>query len=319
MIDVRGLEKRFRRVKAVDGVTFQVEHGETFALLGPNGSGKTTTLKCIAGLVIPTAGEVTINGIRLAREPVAAKASISYLPQRFTFPEQVTAREVLDFYRRLRHLSEDAVDAALDRCALQDAAGRLVSEFSGGMIQRLGIAVAILSDAPILLLDEPTASLDPERASDFRRFLGSLKQQGKTIVFSSHVLSDVEMLADRVAILVEGRLRAVETIASVREKLNAQSLLHVRLGNPQGRFNSVVSAAGGAAVQCSTDGLTISALPEDRNGILRALEASGAEVLSFSTVEPSLEDIYMRYIHEDAVGLPPTDRGGLCKPVAAAG
>lgn len=319
MIDVRGLEKRFRKVKAVDGVTFRVERGETFALLGPNGSGKTTTLKCIAGLVIPTAGEIAINGISLASEPVAAKASISYLPQRFTFPEQVTAREVLEFYRRLRHLNEDAVDAALDRCALQDAAKRLVSEFSGGMIQRLGIAVAILSDAPILLLDEPTASLDPERASDFRRFLGSLKELGKTIVFSSHVLSDVEMLADRVAILVEGRLRAVETIASVREKLNAQSLLHVRLGNPHGRFNSVISAAAGTAVQCSTNGLTISALPEDRHGILRALEAAGAEVLSFSTVEPSLEDIYMRYIHEEPVDLSDSDRGGLRKPAAAAG
>jgi ABC-type multidrug transport system ATPase subunit len=319
MIEVLGLQKRFGNVTALDGVSFDVQPGETFALLGPNGSGKTTTLKCLAGLVTPSVGQIRINGIDLASNPVASRAAISYLPQRVAFPEQATAREVLDFYRRLRNLPLGRVEAALERCAFGDAADRLVSEFSGGMVQRLGLAVAVLAEAPILLLDEPTASLDPEGAADLRAFLLSLRETGQTIVFSSHVLSDVDLLANRVAILVGGRLRAVETIASLRSDLNTRSLLQVRLGNNSNQLCGVARAASGSAVRCSTDGLTISALPENRYGILHALEEAGAEIISFSTVEPSLEDIYLRYIHENPSDLSPAGHGGLREPVAAAG
>jgi ABC-type multidrug transport system ATPase subunit len=319
MIEVRGLEKRFGGVTALDGISFGVDPGETFAFLGPNGSGKTTALKCLAGLVIPSAGQIRINGIDLSSKPVACKAAISYLPQRVAFPEQVSAREVLDFYRRLRHLPVGRVEVALEQCAFGDAADRMVSEFSCGMMQRLGIAVAVLADAPILLLDEPTASLDPEGAAAFRAFLASLKELGKTIVFSSHVLSDVNLLADRVAILVSGRLRAVKTIAALRNDLNTQSLLEVHLRNTNKRFCAVATAAGGSGVRCSAGGLTISALPGERYRILRALEGAGAEIVSFSTAEPSLEDIYLRYIHEDPFDLSAADRPGLREPVAAAG
>ncbi len=320
MIQVQGLGKRFRDVVALQDVSFEVTRGETFALLGPNGSGKTTTLKCLAGLTLPSSGVIRIEGVDLARNPVAAKSSFSYLPQHVTFPEQITAREVLDFYRRLRRLPADRMEAALDDCALRDAADRLVSEFSGGMTQRLGIAVALLSDAPMLLLDEPTASLDPESAAAFRGLLESLKQRGKSIVFSSHVLSDVDRLADRVAILVGGRLRAVETVGALRAEMNTQALLRVRVSNPHKRFCAVAVAAGAAGAQCSTDGLAIAAAPPARRRILHALEQAGAEIASFSTVEPSLEDIYLRYIHEDPRdAAAAADGGRLREPAAAAG
>jgi Cu-processing system ATP-binding protein len=319
MIEACGLVKRFGSVTAIDSVSFDVQRGETFALLGPNGSGKTTTLKCLAGLVLPSAGHILIDGIDLAHQPVAARAAISYLPQHVAFPEQVTAREVLDFYRRLRNLPPGRIQDVLKQCALGEAANRLVSEFSGGMLQRLGIAVAVMADAPVLLLDEPTASLDPEGAAALRAFLGTLKERGKTILFSSHVLSDVECLADRVAILVGGRVRVIESVAALRSELNSRSVLRVQLGNTHMRFCAVASAAGAAGVYCSTDGLTISTSPSVRYHILRALEAAGAEILGFSTVEPSLEDIYLRYIHEDPADLSPRCSCRLREPAAATG
>lgn len=319
MIEVRNLSKRFGGFTALQNISFQVEKGETFALLGPNGSGKTTMLKCLAGLTIPSGGAIRLNGIDLARNPTPARTAISYLPQHVAFPEQVTAREVLEFYRRLRHSSPRSLAAALDCCALGDAADRLVSEFSGGMLQRLGMAVAVLADAPILLLDEPTASLDPEAAASLRAFLALLKGQGKTILLSSHVLSDVDLLADRLAILVGGQIRVVESISALRGELNALALLDVQLANTNKRFCAVASSAGAGTVRLSANGLTIAARPEDRPGIVRALQAAGAEIVSFSTIEPSLEDIYLRYIHEDPGGQPSADCGRLREPLAAAG
>ena len=319
MIEVRGLQKDFGRITALDSVSFEVQRGEAFALLGPNGSGKTTTLKCLAGLTVPTAGQIFINGIDLACQPIAAKTLFSYLPQHVAFPEQITAREVLQFYRRLRNLPPDRIQAALDQCGLADAANRVVSEFSGGMRQRLGIAVAVLADAPILLLDEPTASLDPEGAAALRSFIAQLKERGKTILFSSHVLSDVECLADRVAILVGGRIRVIESIATLRGDLNSRSVLRVQLRNTNQRYCTVAGHAGGDGVYCSTEGLTMSAAPSQRFNILRALEASGAEIAGFSTAEPTLEDIYLRYIHEDPADLAPACRGELREPASAAG
>ena len=318
MIEVRGLGKRFGTVKALDNVSFEVRAGETFGLLGPNGSGKTTTLKCLAGLTLPSSGQIRINGVDLEGQRADLRAAISYLPQRVAFPEQVTAREILEFYRRLRKLPPGRVEATLEQCAFGDAANRLVSEFSGGMMQRLGIAVAILADAPILLLDEPTASLDPEAAASFRSFFGSLKNLKRTIVFSSHVLSDVDLLADRVAILVGGRLRVVESIVALRNELNAQSLLRAQVRNMSNRFIAAATAAGCCSVRCSAEGMTISASPEERYRILRGLEEAGAEITSISTVEPSLEHIYLRYIHEDPFDLFPADCHRLREPVAAA-
>ncbi len=218
MIRIEHLIKIFGEDTAVDDVSFEIERGETFALLGPNGSGKTTTLKCIAGLIKPSSGKILINGFDVWKNAQQARSLMSYLPQRVSFPDNLTAREVLEFYRRLRKLPPRRVDETLSgaRFNFNGFTDKSVGKFSGGMIQRLGLAVACLPDAPILLLDEPTVSLDPEGAIRFREFLLSLKREGKTIVFTSHTLADVEQLADRVAILVSGRLLALESVESLK-------------------------------------------------------------------------------------------------------
>ena len=220
-IEVEHMTKRFRDFTALDDVTFTVEPGEIVAVLGPNGSGKTTALKCLIGLTIPDSGKISIGGHDLRTDALQAKQLMSYLPQRVAFHEQLTAREVLRFYCRLRRLPERRIDETLatPNFHFNGFSDKPVSQFSGGMLQRLGLAVTCLPNAPVLVLDEPTSSLDPQGAIQFRQFLSGMKQQGKTIVFSSHILNDVIQLADRVAILVGGRLVALQLVSALREEL----------------------------------------------------------------------------------------------------
>lgn len=301
MIEVNNLTKSFGHFTAINDVSFQINDGETFAFLGPNGSGKTTTLKCLVGLTMPTAGEIKINGLDLWREAREARRMMSFLPQRLSFHESLTAREVMEFYRDLRKLPAGRIDDVLHNAHF-DFNGfchKPVGELSGGMIQRLGLAVACLPDAPILLLDEPTVSLDPEGAIRFREFLATLKTEGKTIVFSSHVLADVERLADRVAILVNGRLVAIESIAALREELMRSCRMRIVMANPNAQWIEAAREAGASEVAQEGDTLLVTSRAEDRMKLLQAIETAGGRVARFATEELSLEDIYLNYIHAE--------------------
>ncbi len=225
MIQVEHFTKRYGKFTAVNDISFEVQRGEVFAFLGPNGSGKTTTMKAIVGLNVPTAGRILINGIDVHRQPKEAKRFVSYLPQRVIFPENLTAREVMRFYDRVRKLPKALADEALAAANFNGFSDKVVSEFSGGMIQRLGLAVASMPDAPILLLDEPTANLDPQGVKRFREFILEQKQKGKTIVFSTHLLSEAEQLADRVGIFVSGKLVAQESIENLRQTFLANGTI----------------------------------------------------------------------------------------------
>ena len=217
MIRVDNLTKRYGRFLAVDDVSFEVKQGEIFAFLGPNGSGKTTTMKTLVGLVKPTSGRIFVHGIDVHLHEKEAKAAVSYLPQRVAFPENLTAREILQFYAKLRGVSKSKTEDVLEKARFNGFSDKYVGEFSGGMVQRLGLAVISLPDTPILLLDEPTASLDPQGVKRFREFVLEQKEQGKTILFSTHLLAEAEQLADRVGIFVGGKLVAQESVESLRQ------------------------------------------------------------------------------------------------------
>jgi ABC-2 type transport system ATP-binding protein len=176
-----------------------------------------------------------------------------------------------------------------------------VNQFSGGMVQRLGLAVACLPDVPVLVLDEPTVNLDPNGAVQFREFVASLKRKGKTIVFSSHVLADVEQLADRVAILVGGKLVALQSIAALRAELMSTSRMRVVLANPSEQLLGAVRQCGVTEAELQGTSLVITSPARDRLNILRAIEAAGGRIESFATEELSLEDIYMRYMAQESV------------------
>ena len=225
MIQVEHFTKRYGNFTAVEDISFEVKRGEVFAFLGPNGSGKTTTMKTMVGLNVPTTGRILINGFDVHKQPKAAKRFVSYLPQRVVFPENLTAREVMRFYDRVRQLPKALADEALARANFNGFSDKAVSEFSGGMVQRLGLAVASMPEAPILLLDEPTANLDPQGVKRFREFILEQKQNGKTIIFSTHLLTEAEQLADRVGIFVGGKLAAQEAIENLRRTFLANGTI----------------------------------------------------------------------------------------------
>jgi ABC-type multidrug transport system ATPase subunit len=216
MIHIDHLVKRYGSFTAVNDISFHVDRGEVFAMLGPNGSGKTSTMKCIVGLNVPTSGSINVDGLDSLRFPIETRSLISYLPQRVVFPENLTAREVIRFYGRLRHLPQQHADKILLQSQFNGFADKPVGDFSGGMIQRLGLAVITLPDAPVLLLDEPTANLDPQGVKRFREFILGQKEKGKTIIFSTHLLAEAEQLADQVGIFVGGRLVACESVEELR-------------------------------------------------------------------------------------------------------
>src|SRR5256885_11092284 len=223
VVQTEQLSKVFRvgfwgkRVTAVDGLSLEVRRGEVFGFLGPNGAGKTTTLKLLMGLIYPTAGSARILG-KDWREP-EVRAQIGFLPEQPYFYDYLTALELLEYYAALSGIAarERKRRAAemLSRVGLAEAARIQLRKFSKGMLQRVGIAQAILHDPKIIFLDEPTSWLDPMGRREVRDLIQSLQDQGKTIFFSTHILSDAESLCDRVAVIHQGGLRGIGVVADL--------------------------------------------------------------------------------------------------------
>ena len=229
MISFRGFGKTYGRQQAVRHLDLNVGRGEVVALLGPNGSGKTTSLKAAAGLVKPTRGVVFVgNPGRPSSEPEARRC-LSFLPQRVAFQESLSGQEVLNFHRQIRGVDAAHASAALGVASLNGAVVRGVSTYSGGMLQRLGLAVALLPDAPVFLLDEPTAALDPDGLEAFYKVIAKSRADGRAVLFTSHQMGDAERLADRFAILVGGVLVADIAGREMRDRLAERGSMRLRV------------------------------------------------------------------------------------------
>ncbi len=225
VLDVQNLHKTFRigffqkRVEAVRSVSFSVKRGEIFGLLGPNGAGKTTSIKTIMGLIRPTSGTVQIFGEDV-RKP-SSRQRVGYLPENPYFHEYLNPKELLDFHGRLAGLSRDEIlqrrDTLIEKVGLKEAAGRPLRKFSKGMLQRIGLAQALLAEPELLLLDEPMSGLDPIGRRFVTDLMLELNRKGCTLVFSSHILSDVERLCHRIVILKKGTKVAEGTISELLE------------------------------------------------------------------------------------------------------
>lgn len=297
MIAFREFRKEFGRQVAVAGLTLSAGRGETLALLGPNGSGKTTTLKAAAGLIRPTSGRVELGEPgRSAAEP-RARNLVSYLPQRVSFPEALTGREVVEFYRALRGSAPGRTDEALKFASLNGAAVRPVGTYSGGMVQRLGLAVAVLPNAPVFLLDEPTAALDPDGLAAFYSMVERHRRDGRTVLFTSHQLGDAERLADRFAILVAGRLAAVMTQRELHDRLAQRGTMRVRIGVcPEGLLDRVRVIAPTATAE--GDELLIPGPPAARPAALDVIRAAGCDIRGLTAEEGRLDTLYRELVGE---------------------
>jgi Cu-processing system ATP-binding protein len=295
VIRFRDFSKSFGPQTAVSGLTLAVERGEAVALLGPNGSGKTTTLKAAAGLLRPSAGEVLVG--EPGRDPAlpAARASLSYLPQKVAFPEALTGREVVEFYRRLRSAAPSRTGEVFRFASLNGASDRPVGTYSGGMLQRLGLAVAILPDAPILLLDEPTAALDPDGLCAFYGLVERRRREGHTLLFTSHQLGDVERLADRFALLVEGRLVAALTQRELADRLSRRGVLRLRLDRkPDGLLERVRAVSPTAS--WVGDELIAPGPAAVRPQVLDLVREAGAEIRGLAAEEGRLDLLYRELV-----------------------
>jgi ABC-type multidrug transport system ATPase subunit len=296
VIRVDGLTKRYGSILAVDGLSFDVAAGETFALIGPNGAGKTTTLKVLLGLTRPTSGRASVGAKLLPPHDAHARYDLGYVPQRVEFPAGRTVLEVLRFFADLRGLPRHSVDRALERVRLSEHAKRRASDLSGGYTQRLSLGQALLGDPSLLILDEPTASLDPEATWEFRTLVEQLQREGKTILLSSHLLSEVERIADRVLILVEGRQAALERIADLRARQVRASRLLIELGESPVDAGAVLRRSGLHFERVGARELIVEASNGKGLEALETLRGAGVVLRSFELQGPTLEEMFLNVV-----------------------
>lgn len=220
-IHVQGLEKSYQKLDVLRGVDFDVEQGSIFALLGSNGAGKTTVVKILATLLAADGGSASVNGFAVSSEADEVRESISLTGQFAAVDEALTGRENVVLVARLRHLAEPGkiADALLARFALTDAAARMAATYSGGMRRRLDIAMSLVGNPPVIFLDEPTTGLDPQARSEVWRAVRELAEHGTTVLLTTQYLDEAEALADRIAILHEGRIVVNGTLAELKQLL----------------------------------------------------------------------------------------------------
>ncbi|MFA5652855.1 MAG: ABC transporter ATP-binding protein [Desulfomonilia bacterium] len=299
MVDIQNLVKKYGKFTAVDRVTFDVPKGEVFALLGPNGCGKTTILRMMMGLLKPTSGSILIDGGDIARNSVKVREKISYLPQHANFPENLTGKEILGFYCKLRRTRMDRLESIFSLKGMQDFLAKPVGEYSGGMQQRLALAITLLPQTDILILDEPTASLDPEAVYQFRHAVRELCGQGKTVILATHLLSESEAIADRVAIMHSGRMISLKPMKKMKEEILPTFKFSVTVGRMHERFRQIALENGALDIENGGREMVFSTgRPEDRLIIINALQNAGASIERFGTVEPPLEEVYMKILQE---------------------
>ncbi len=302
-IDARGLRKEFGETVAVADLTLQVKRGEVFGFLGPNGAGKTTSVKMLLGLTSPTAGQASVLGAPLRDR--RARAKVGFLPEHFRFHEWLTATEFLDLHGRLYGMSaaerKQVIPDLLELVGLTEQAGRKLAAFSKGMLQRIGLAQALLNSPDLVFLDEPTSGLDPMGRRLVRNIVTGLRSEGTSVFLNSHFLSEIELTCDRVAFVRRGTILRVTSL----EELQQESVyVRLRVGEPTPALLEGLAQFGSAASldeksgQISLNLSDESALPRLASWLVQA----GHNLYELSPQHMTLEEHFLRIIGEEDMG-----------------
>ena len=299
-IRVREVTKRFGKVDAVRAASFDLQQGETVALVGHNGAGKTTLIKLMLGLIRPTSGSIEVLGDDPAAGQFAARRQLGFLPENVAFNPGLTGRETLAFYARLKGQPAFAIAPLLDRVGLTLAADRRVGTYSKGMRQRLGLAQALLGEPRVLLLDEPTTGLDPELRQSFYDTVEELRGRGATVLLSSHALTELEERAGRVIIMNRGIKVADGSLGELRRI--ARLPTRIRLKVTKRGLASLSEWLGPADTWRRINGRTVEvdASPEGKIGLLRRATDETAPVEDLDVVPPTLDQLYAHFLRSEA-------------------
>lgn len=304
-VTASALSKHFGRVTAADGIQFMIEPGEIFGLVGPDGAGKTTIMRMIAGVLRPDSGTVMVDGINVGQSPEKAKAHISYMPQRFGLYEDLTVTENIAFFSDIFEvpapLRDERVGSLLAASGMTGFRNRLAGKLSGGMKQKLGLICALIHTPRLLLLDEPTTGVDPVSRRDFWQILYSLRETGVTIVISTAYLDEAERCT-RLALLHQGKLRYCDTPEGLKAQMPGV-MLEITAPDPRAIRDTVSDLPGVANTLLMGDGVHIAADSPGRiDGIRQAISAQGLTITDIRQIEPSIEDLFVTLLGDGAAG-----------------
>lgn len=301
-IEVENLTKRYGDILAVNDISFTVSEGEVFAFLGPNGAGKTTTVEIIETIRTPTSGKVTLLGMDVTKKKRKIVPRIGVLPQGFSSFDRITVRETIQYYSRLFNCRNADIDELIELANLKDKSKEQFKNLSGGLKQRLGIAIAMVNNPRVVFLDEPTAGLDPRARREVWEVLLDMKKKGKTVFLTTHYMEEAELLADTVAIISKGSIVAKGSPNELIES-NA-NYLTLTLQSVDEKVFEIVQKTGFKPVNANHNDIKVRVKnPDDIQNILNTIKDTGASFVSMDVRKPNLEEVFLKLtgapLHED--------------------
>jgi len=299
-VEVKGLKKFYKDIKAVNGVDFSIQSGEIFSLLGPNGAGKTTTINVLTGLFPPNAGDAVIFGHSIKKEPLKAKALMGVVPQEIALYEDLSARENLVFWGKLYGLRgkplQTRVDEVLELIGLRDRQRQRVSKYSGGMKRRVNIGIALLHLPKLVVMDEPTVGIDPQSRRHIMDNVLALNKQGMTVLYTTHYMEEAQELSDHIAIMDQGKIVASGTHAELVKLVGEQDRVELTLSQDGDKVLKEWKKVKGVS-KVDQDGERITLLATDSNAVLpdlfRIANQFNARISSIAIHEPNLETVFL--------------------------
>jgi ABC-type multidrug transport system ATPase subunit len=277
MIAITDLTKRYGKIAVVDDFNLSIAQGESIALWGPNGAGKTTVVRCLLGLV-SYEGTITVNDVDARRFGKAVRSQMGYVPQELSFYDTMKVVDLLDYSASLRRIGQDRVDEVIETVGLGDHIEKRVSELSGGLKQRLGIASALLPDPPILLLDEPTSNLDAKARDHAIGILEGLRHEGRTLIVTSHHIEEVGMLVDRVVAMEQGKITVECDPTDLAEELGLRAWLHLILSNGSASMALDVLKTRGFEAKMNSRGVLVEVSAQGKGEAVAALQEAGVVI-----------------------------------------